>query len=228
MSSEESHEQADASRGTDVPGGLNLGDDPAPTAKIQVAGFPATPLLGDGSHLYRGASLLADDRHVFVADMAAKHGQRLRRFLAARLRNAADVADLAQEVFLRLLRVDRHDHIRSPEAYLFTIASHVLQQHTLNIATVPEPVDVMDPLVDERLAVESDPASQLHLERRLEALDRGLARLSVKTRAAFVLQRRDGCTLDEIGVRLGISRAMVKKHLAKAVSQCSRQIEDKG
>ncbi|MGH8324707.1 MAG: RNA polymerase sigma factor, partial [Steroidobacteraceae bacterium] len=83
----------------------------------------------------------ADDRHIFVADIASKHGQRLRRFLASRLRNAADVADLAQEVFLRFLRVERHDQIRSPEAYLLTIASHVLHQHALNAATIPEPVD---------------------------------------------------------------------------------------
>ncbi|MGH8210761.1 MAG: RNA polymerase sigma factor [Steroidobacteraceae bacterium] len=170
----------------------------------------------------------ADDRHIFVADIASKHGQRLRRFLASRLRNAADVADLAQEVFLRFLRVERHDQIRSPEAYLLTIASHVLHQHALNAATIPEPVDVMDALVDAQLAVDSDPAAELHLERRLEALDRALGRLSPKARAAFVLQRRDGCTIDEIGLKLGISRGMVKKYLGKALIQCSRQLEDRG
>lgn len=125
-----------------------------------------------------------------------------------------------------MLRVERHDLIRSPEAYLLTIASHVVHQHALNGVTVPEPVDVMDAVVEARLVVESDPAEQLHLERRLEALDRALARLSPKARAAFVLQRRDGCTIDEIAVRLGISRTMVKKYLAKVVMQCSRQIKD--
>ena len=166
-----------------------------------------------------------DNPNAFIADIAARHGQRLRRFLAVRLRNATDVADLAQEVFLRLLRVERRDQIRSPEAYLLTIASHVLHQHTLNAAAIPEAVDVMDVLADAHLADDSDLAAQLHLERRLEALDRALARLSPKTRAAFVLQRQDGCTIDEIGARLGMSRATVKKHLAKAVTQCSRQIE---
>lgn len=116
--------------------------------------------------------LIADDRQRFVADIATRYGRRLRAFLAARLRNSSEVADLAQEVFLRLLRVDRRDQIRNPEAYLLTIASHVLHQHALDGATQPEPVDVMDTLVDARLLVESDPAAQLHLERRLEALDR--------------------------------------------------------
>jgi RNA polymerase sigma-70 factor (ECF subfamily) len=165
-----------------------------------------------------------DERQRFVADLAASHGRRLRRFLAARLRNAADVADLSQEVFLRLLRVDRHDKIRSPEAYLLTIAGHVLHQHALSAQTIPEPIDITDALQEVALAEETDVLSQVHLERRLEALERALARLSPKTRAAFVLQRYEGCTLDEIAERMGISRAMVKKHLAKAVFQCNRQI----
>ena len=62
----------------------------------------------------------------FVAAMAARYGPGPRRFLAVRLRNADDVPDLAQEVFLRLLRVEWYESIRSPEAYLFTIASHVV------------------------------------------------------------------------------------------------------
>jgi hypothetical protein len=65
------------------------------------------------------------DNRNFVASIAARYGRRLRRFLSVRLRNTADVPDLAQEVFLRLLRVEGYESIRSPEAYLFTIASHV-------------------------------------------------------------------------------------------------------
>ncbi len=166
-----------------------------------------------------------DERQRFVADLATRHGQRLRRFLAARLRNAADIPDLAQEVFLRILRIDRQDKIRSPEAYLLTVAGHVLHQHALNAQAIPEPMDMTEALLDTHMAEEADPVTQVHVERRLEALDRALARLSLKTRTAFLLQRRDGCTLDEIATRMGISRAMVKKHLAKAVLQCNRQIQ---
>jgi RNA polymerase sigma-70 factor (ECF subfamily) len=169
--------------------------------------------------------LAADNRKAFVADIAAKHGRRLRRYLAVRLRNATDVADLAQEVFLRLLRVDRHDKIRSPESYLFTIASHVIHQHTLNRAAEPEPVDIMDPLIDERLAVDSDPAAQLDLQRRLKEVEGALEQLAPSVRASVILHCRDGWTLEEIGTRLGVSRSMVKKHLAKAVLHCREQLE---
>src|SRR5579863_5281895 len=95
-----------------------------------------------------GAALKVDDRQAFVTEIATKHGKRLRRYLAARLRNAADVSDLVQEVFLRLLRVDRHESIRNPEAYVMTVAGHVLHQHTLRSAAAPESLSALDVLVD--------------------------------------------------------------------------------
>ena len=80
---------------------------------------------------------MAQDPHSFVAAVAARHGPRLKRFLRRRLRNRADAPDLAQEVYLRLLRVERPEEIRSPEAYLLTVASHLLREHTVKQAAVP-------------------------------------------------------------------------------------------
>src|SRR5580698_4169421 len=67
-----------------------------------------------------GADLKLEDKQAFLTDIATTHGRRLRRYLAARLRNAADASDLAQEVFLRLMRVEHHESIRNPEAYVMT------------------------------------------------------------------------------------------------------------
>jgi DNA-directed RNA polymerase specialized sigma24 family protein len=48
--------------------------------------------------------LSTPEKHRFVAGIAKEYGGRLQRFLRLRLKNAADVPDLAQEVFLCLLR----------------------------------------------------------------------------------------------------------------------------
>src|SRR6516162_1838881 len=48
----------------------------------------------------------------------------LRRYLAHRIGNRADVEDLSQEIYLRLLRIERKDLIRSPEALLFRMAAN--------------------------------------------------------------------------------------------------------
>jgi hypothetical protein len=41
---------------------------------------------------HTGAALKVDGRQAFVTEIATKHGTRLRRYLAARLRNAADAS----------------------------------------------------------------------------------------------------------------------------------------
>jgi RNA polymerase sigma factor (sigma-70 family) len=169
--------------------------------------------------------LTVEDKRAFVADIATQHGTRLRRYLAARLRNAADVSDLVQEVFLRLLRVDRHESIRNPEAYVMTVAGHVLHQHTLRSATAPESMSGLDVLVELQTAIETDPVEQIDAHRRLQELDRVLERLAPNVHATFVLHRRDGMTLDEIAKELGVSRPMVKKYLAKAIVQCRELLE---
>jgi RNA polymerase sigma factor (sigma-70 family) len=168
--------------------------------------------------------LKVDDRQAFVADIATKHGLRLRRYLAARLRNAADASDLVQEVFMRLMRVDRHESIRNPEAYVMTVAGHVLHQHTLRCAAAPE-VSGVDVLLELQTAIESDPVAQVDAQRRLEELDRALEQLAPNVHATFVLHRRDGLTLDEIATQLGVSRSMVKKYLTTAILQCREHFE---
>ncbi len=156
-----------------------------------------------------------DDKQAFVTDIATKHGRRLRRYLAARLRNSADVSDLVQEVFLRLMRVEKHESIRNPEAYVMTVAGHVLHQHTLRSAAAPMSLSAVDVLLDLHTAIETDPVAQLDAQRRLARL----------VHATFVLHRRDGMTLEEIAKQLGVSRPMVKKYLAKALFQCREHLE---
>lgn len=161
----------------------------------------------------------------FVADIERQHGARLRRFFARRLRyGAVDVADLVQEVFLRLLRIDRHETIRSPEAYLYTIAFHVLHQHVLRKAALPETVEVTALIEEMDTSPEGDPANQAEVHQRLDELLGVLARLSPKAQAVLLLHRRDGYSLEEIGTQLGISRAMAAKYLSQALLQCRQRL----
>ena len=168
----------------------------------------------------------ADDKQAFVATLAREHGQRLRRFLASRLRHAAsDVPDLIQEVYLRLLRIPHQETIRSPQAYMFTIAFHVLHQHKLALAEAPESVDPIALPQEIDSIPENDPAMQFETRERLDQLDAVLRELPDRVYATFVLHRRFGYSLEEIGTQLGGSRAMVKKYLARAVAHCRERIE---
>ncbi len=170
--------------------------------------------------------MTADDRQAFLTAIVRDHGQRLRRYLASRLRNAAaDVPDLMQEVYLRLLRMPRHETIRSPQAYLFTVAHNVLYEHRLSQSAVPEALQITDVLEEMEAYVAEDPATHVEARQRLEQLDRSLQDISPRAYATFVLHRRYGFSLEEIARHFGVSRPMVKKYLAKAVIHCRQHFE---
>ena len=160
------------------------------------------------------------DRKRFVASIAAQYGQRLRRFLSVRLRNAHEVPDLAQEVFLRLLRVNEQEAIRNPEAYLFTVASHVIHQHALSRSTDPVFVDVTDVVSELTVEPGEDPAVRTDNAQRVQHLERVLNQLPPRTAAALVMHRVAGYTVQEIADQLGVGRETVKRYLARGAQHC--------
>jgi RNA polymerase sigma factor (sigma-70 family) len=172
--------------------------------------------------------LTSETKHAFLANLEKSHGRELRRYLAARMRSAAaDVPDLTQEVYLRLLRIESVETIRNPQAYLFTVASHVLHQYGLRKAAAPESVQIMDVVSELQSDSHTDPATQIELEQRFENLGDELLRYSPKAYATLLMHRGDGVPLQEIATRLGISYAMVKKHLSKALTYCQQHLEEK-
>lgn len=167
----------------------------------------------------------AEAARALITGLVASHGVKLRRFLLLRLRNAADVPDILQEVYLRMLRVPNVESIRSPEAYLFTVAQHVVQQHGLRQSAMPPSVELTEMLNSARAVPDVDPVLDLDAQQCLEQLQAELDRLSPKLRATFLLHRRDGLSLDEIAERLGTSLPMVKKNLMQALVQLRQRLE---
>jgi RNA polymerase sigma-70 factor (ECF subfamily) len=166
-----------------------------------------------------------DPKNAFLVAMEQSHGCRLRRFLSARVRNAAaDTPDLMQEIYLRLLRLNDHDAVRNPQAYLFTIANHVLHQHTLRASGALDAVALMDVAPWLQATPETDPVAQIEMEQDIQELERSLLELSPKAHLTLILSRCEGMTLAQIGARLGVSRAMAAKYLAKALRHVRQRL----
>lgn len=123
---------------------------------------------------------------------------------------------------MRLLRVERPETIRNPEAYLFTIANHVLYQHALRKSATFESSDIVESVAAPD--GDTDPASHVELQQRLQEIDLALSQVSERARAALILYRRDGFSLEEVAAQLGVSIAMVKKYLVKAVFHCRQRM----
>jgi RNA polymerase sigma factor (sigma-70 family) len=167
--------------------------------------------------------LSAPEKHRFVTGIAKEYGGRLKRFLRLRTANDADVPDLAQEVYLSLLRTPNHEDIRSPEAYLFTVASHIVQQHHQRRAIDPMPLDWIERLAEVPLSPSDEPLAKFELNQRVEHLERLLDTLPPRMAMALVMQRVAGHSVKEIARELGVAEITIKKDLAKALLRCRAQ-----
>jgi RNA polymerase sigma-70 factor, ECF subfamily len=124
----------------------------------------------------------------------------------------SDAEDIVQETALRWLRADRND-IRSPRAFLTTIATRLSLNHLRNRRArredyrgdwLPEPADTCS---DERDA-------------RLDAISFGfltlLERLTPLQRAVFVLRSAFDCDYTEIAAIVGRDQAACRKTFSRA------------
>lgn len=160
-----------------------------------------------------------------VQQLIVARGTQLRQFVLAHLSNHSEVQDVLQDIYLRYLQVPHVESIRSPEAYLFTIARHVIQQHGLrHRAAAPTRTDLSELLADSPAEPAFDPTLQFAAEQTAERLESALNLLSAKCRAVFLLHRRDGLSIDEISTRLGISKPMVKKYLFRTLLRLRQQL----
>jgi RNA polymerase sigma-70 factor (ECF subfamily) len=167
---------------------------------------------------------MVETKKTLVARLFAEHGSSLQAFLYRRLRGHSDAAELAQEVYLRMLRVPDMEAIRNPESYLYTVASNLAKEHFRHQRTDGQALDVDDPWVNEQLAELPHIAGQLDTQTRIKRLREVLNQLPPKCHAAVVLQYWHGLSYDEIAQRLGISTHMVKKYLRQALIHCRRRM----
>jgi RNA polymerase sigma-70 factor (ECF subfamily) len=157
-----------------------------------------------------------------VERLAKEHNEDLVRYISRRVRSVADAREIAQEAYVRLLRLDRKDLIRDPRAYLYRIAANVLYEFQLKQrADQAGIVRWHQELGPDAEATSDAQMEMLALRRSMEA---ALAQLSPKCRAVLILHRRDGMTYEEIAERIGISSSMVKKYLMEGLRHCRQTL----
>jgi RNA polymerase sigma factor (sigma-70 family) len=161
-------------------------------------------------------------------ELARRYYGPLLSFFRKRTRNAPEVHDLVQQVFLRLAQHGEPGKIENADGYIFRTAANTLKDHYRH------------QIVRERFAkdpgaygvsADSDFSAERVLEGR-EALDQValvLRRLPERTRDVLMLRCFEGVRFAEIAHLHGISVRAVEKHMAKALAHLSRALEvDRG
>ncbi|WP_129781777.1 RNA polymerase sigma factor [Peristeroidobacter soli] len=146
----------------------------------------------------------------------AQYQQALHRYLMRRLRSSEDAADLAQEVYLRMLRVENSELVRSPLDYLYGIASHVVYQFRLRSQRELVTFDsetVAQVSENPRELVRDEVADRLEAQQQLTW---ALEQLPPTHRIVLLLRKRDRLSDRQIAERLNLSVHTVKKYLFQA------------
>lgn len=143
------------------------------------------------------------------------------RYLRRRLRSETDARDIAQETYLRFIRLAKPEQIDNPEAYLFRIAGNLLWEHQMRERSLIGQAES-----DEHPVTEETPfdlAASAEEARRLRIV---LEELPATRRAVLVLHLRDGLTCAQIGAQVGVSVSMIKKHLVVALAFCRTRLRE--
>jgi RNA polymerase sigma-70 factor (ECF subfamily) len=167
---------------------------------------------------------MAEPRKGLVERLFAEHRRALQTFFYRRIRTKSDAPDLAQEVYVRMLRVNDIHAIRDPERYLYTVASNLVKEYAVLDRRQARGVNLDDASIQQRLGELPTFDGQLDVARRVARLRVVLGQLSPKCRAAVILQYRHGLTYEQIGERLDVSPHMVKKYLAQGLAHCRRRM----
>ncbi|HEY4367758.1 MAG TPA: RNA polymerase sigma factor [Steroidobacteraceae bacterium] len=153
----------------------------------------------------------------------------IRRWLATRSSvPTADLDDLAQEVFLRLLRYSDDAVVENPQGYLFRIAANVANEWR-DRARQSRP---HDECWLEGLQIEAGDEPENTVARSLvhEQVRAAVKRLPQRQREVLLLHVNDGLTYKQIADRLRLTYRIVLRDLTRAYSQLRMdlKVEDLG
>ncbi|WP_417450645.1 RNA polymerase sigma factor [Kordiimonas sp.] len=154
------------------------------------------------------------------------HNDELVRYLTSRLKSHEEAVEVAQEAYVRLLRLDDSSTIGFLRAFLFRTAGNIaidrvrrrgLAQAYLDEATPEQQVNEMFGFTPERSL-----AAKQSLERVLDCI----GSLPPKCRHAFIEYKFKHRSYDDIAEDMGLTSSMVRKYVLRALVHCSEKLSD--
>lgn len=174
-------------------------------------------------------------RRQLVEQLFDRHARGLRLFLRGRSVPQDQVEDLVQELFTRLMGVERleekmSDSTGSSRSYLLTMANNMIvdRQRRLRVrrAYAAEQREIGRERVEERTP-ERIVAAQLELE----AIKAVIMDMRLNWRLAIVLQRFGNMSYEDIASHMGVTVKQVENYIVRAmrrIRKARRKIESAG
>ena len=166
------------------------------------------------------AEIKPETREQALDRLYEEHAAALRRFVVARVVGNLDVDDLVHDVYARLARIDALPEklprgSRSTRAYLLTVANRLVIDRERHRGVRHQH--------DERLRLLQDqdtvpsPESIVLARDDLDAVASALEELKPRWRRAFVLNRFNHMSYNDVARTMNVSTKTVEKYIGKAL-----------
>jgi RNA polymerase sigma factor (sigma-70 family) len=156
----------------------------------------------------------------FVREILA-HEAALTRYLRNVWSNAADVPDLRQEVYIRVLEAAEKSRPISPKHFMFTVARNLIADHARRNRIVPidllQEGDASNVLIDE-ISSERRTGSFQQLQRLVDAFEQ----LPDRCREVVWMRKIEERAQKDIAQRLKIAEGTVEAHLVRGMRLLAR------
>ncbi|RII76190.1 sigma-70 family RNA polymerase sigma factor [Pseudomonas monteilii] len=157
-----------------------------------------------------------------------EHYDDLLQFLTRRMSDRQRAADVAQETYLKLVKIDEQAlpvlHARS---FIFRVAGNLAIDALRREQRLAASHDDCDG-AGELACPAPAPEAMLLARERLQILDDALLKLPDNARQALLLNRVEGLTQAQIAQRLGVSESMVAKYIGQALRHCRDWLKQAG
>jgi len=140
----------------------------------------------------------------------------LMRYLGQKRAMPIDAEDLRNDIYIRVLESAEIQRPRSPKAFLFSTARHLLidlaRRNRVVAIDLLEDLEVLNVLTDD-----ISPERQASGRQQLQRLSKHFDRMPAKCREVIWLRRIEGLSQKEVADRLSVTEATVEKHVYRGM-----------
>jgi RNA polymerase sigma-70 factor (ECF subfamily) len=174
---------------------------------------------------------VTSDKDKFIAELVSEHGVPLEKYLARKLDNREDAAELAQEAYMRLHRLDQPENLDNARAFLFQVATNLavdqLRRRQLHFRFLKvEKSQAVDGEPADLNAAGASPEQIIDARQKLRAIDTALEKMPFKVKQAFLLHRQSGLSYTAIAEQMQVSVSSVEKYILQALKLCRQSLAE--
>ena len=160
-----------------------------------------------------------------IKTLFQRHNDELVRYLVGRLKSRDQSVEVAQEAYVRLLRLDDTSTIGFLRAFLFRTATNIAIDRQRRRGRAMAYADHEKADTDTHV-FEFTPERQVAAQQSLQRVIACIDCLPPKCRHAFLEFKFRQRSYDDIAGEMGITSSMVRKYVLRALVHCTEQLGD--